>query len=189
MYAAGLRDRLLLFSTGLSIGILSSFLSNKKEFDMMKVTLKRMENLVQDLQDELEMKEGLTVKELPNETSGEHDGKVLIAIFFLKHFQVFNLFKPKTYDSYWLIIDDNSKLHIVDPEPMSKIEAELEAELARLELNITSKRLEEKTCDFNVVTIFHRIFHMSLAYSSIYLLKFCMCRLMRSSLVTLFVGT
>uniref|UniRef100_K3Z4J6 Uncharacterized protein n=1 Tax=Setaria italica TaxID=4555 RepID=K3Z4J6_SETIT len=109
---AGLRDRLLLFSTGLSIGILSSSLSNKKEFDTLKGTLKQMENLVQDLQDELEMKEGLTVKELPNESSGEHD---------------------------------------VDPEPMSKIEAELEAELARLELNITSKRLEEETSDFNEV--------------------------------------
>jgi hypothetical protein len=45
-----------------------------------------MENLVQDLQDELEMKEGLTVKELPNETSSEHDGKVSIARIFLQHF-------------------------------------------------------------------------------------------------------
>ena len=42
---------------------------------MLKGTLKRME-LVQDLQDELEIKEGLTVKELPNETSSKHYGKV-----------------------------------------------------------------------------------------------------------------
>jgi len=61
-----------------SIGILSSSLLNKKEFDTLKGTLKQMENLVQDLQDELEMKEGLTVKELPNETSSEHDGKISI---------------------------------------------------------------------------------------------------------------
>jgi hypothetical protein len=39
---------------------------------------------------------------------------------------------------------------------MSKIEAELEAELARLELNITSKRLEEETSDFNEVMFFRR---------------------------------
>ncbi|KAJ1265968.1 hypothetical protein BS78_08G114800 [Paspalum vaginatum] len=117
---AALRDRLLLFSRGVSIGILLSSVSNKKEFDTLKGTLKRMENLVQDLQDELEMKEGLTVKELPDETSSEHD-------------------------------DDNSKIHISDPEPMSKIEAELEAELARLELNITSRRLEEETSDINEV--------------------------------------
>uniref|UniRef100_A0A804N5D3 Uncharacterized protein n=1 Tax=Zea mays TaxID=4577 RepID=A0A804N5D3_MAIZE len=118
VFLQGLHDRFLLFSTGVSIGILWSSLSNKKEFDTLKGTLKRMENLVQDLQDELEMKEGLTVKELPNETSSEHD-------------------------------DDNSKPQVVDSEAMSKIEAELEAELARLELNITSKRLEEETSDFN----------------------------------------
>lgn len=67
---------MLIFSTGISIGIVSSSLSNKKGLDTLKGTLKQMENLVQDLQDELDMKEGLTVKELPNETSGEHDGKV-----------------------------------------------------------------------------------------------------------------
>jgi len=52
----------------------------------LKGTLKQMENVVQDLQDELEMKEGLTVKELPNETSSEHDGKVSIVRIFLLHF-------------------------------------------------------------------------------------------------------
>jgi hypothetical protein len=66
-------------------------------------------------------------------------------------YNIFNLFKPKADVSYLLIIDDNNKLHVVDPEPMSKIEAEL----ARLELNISSKRLEEETSDFNEVTIFH----------------------------------
>ena len=86
IWSAGLRDRLLLFSIGVSIGIISSSLSNKKEFDTLKGTLKQMENLVQDLQDELEMKEGLTVKELPNETSSEHDGKVSIVRIFLQHF-------------------------------------------------------------------------------------------------------
>ncbi|GJM95359.1 hypothetical protein PR202_ga12084 [Eleusine coracana subsp. coracana] len=115
---AGLRDRMHIFSYGVTIGILSCSLSNKKELEALKGTLKRMENLVQDLQDELEMKEGLTVKELPNETSVDHG-------------------------------DNNSKAYIADSEPMSKIEAELEAELARLELNITSKRLEEETSDFD----------------------------------------
>ena len=45
---------------------------------------------------------------------------------FLQHF---NSFKPKAYVAYLLIIDDNSKLHVVDPEPMSKIEAELASRL------------------------------------------------------------
>lgn len=80
-----------------------------------------------------------------------------------------NLFKPKAYVSYLLIIDDNSKLHVVDSEPMSKIEAELEAELARLELNITSKRLEEQTSDFNEVTILHQnISHTSVCSLQLY---------------------
>jgi hypothetical protein len=104
-------------------------------------------------------------------------------------YNIFNLFKPKADVSYLLIIDDNNKLHVVDPEPMSKIEAELEAELARLELNITSKRLQEETSYFNEVTIFHQnIPRTSVCSLQFYLLKFCMCRLTRSSLVTLFVG-
>ncbi|XP_006664130.1 uncharacterized protein LOC102705124 [Oryza brachyantha] len=116
----GLIDRLRIFSTGVSIGIISSILSNKNELDTLKSTLKRMENLVQDLHDELEMRDGLTVKELPNEVSVEH-------------------------------ADDESKAHLIDSGPMSKIEEELEAELARLELNITSKCLEEQTFDFSEV--------------------------------------
>ncbi|CAM0949418.1 unnamed protein product [Alopecurus aequalis] len=112
----GLVERLLLFSSGVGIGILSSSLSSKKDVDSLKGTLKRMENLVQDLQDELDMKEGLTVKELPNEMS-----------------------------------DDNIKAHTADSEPMSKIEAELEAELARLELNITSNHLEEQPFDLSEI--------------------------------------
>ena len=113
---AGLLERMLMFSSGVGIGIISSSLSSKKDLDSLNGTLKRMENLVQDLQDELEMKEGLTVKELPNETSGELD-------------------------------DGNIKAHTPDSISMSKIEAELEAELARLELNITSNHLEEEPFD------------------------------------------
>lgn len=135
----------------------------------MKGKLKRMENLVQDLQDELEMKEGLTVKELSNETCGEHDGKVSLTVKELSNETVkkiitfCNLFKAKAYvylSIYLLLIDNNNngKIHGVDPEPMSKIEAELEAELARLELNITSKRLEEETSDFNEVMILQEHF-------------------------------
>ncbi|XP_048528556.1 uncharacterized protein LOC125508042 [Triticum urartu] len=112
----GLLERMLMFSSGVGIGIISSSLSSKKDLDSLNGTLKRMENLVQDLQDELEMKEGLTVKELPNETSGELD-------------------------------DGNIKAQTPDSISMSKIEAELEAELARLELNITSNHLEEEPFD------------------------------------------
>ena len=55
-----------------------------------------------------------------------------------------------------LIIDDDIKAHTADSVPMSKIEAELEAELARLELNITSNHLEEQPFDLSEVTIPYR---------------------------------
>jgi phosphopantetheine adenylyltransferase len=94
MLLAGLRDRICLFSAGITLGILSCCLSNKKEIEALKGTKKRMENLIQDLQDELEMKEGLTVKELHNETSIDHEGKVSI----VSHKTLFwSLFKPKAY--------------------------------------------------------------------------------------------
>lgn len=116
----GLVERLLMFSSGVQIGIISSSLSSKKDVDSLKGTLKRMENLVQDLQDELDMKEGLTVKELPNEMSGEQNDNII-------------------------------KAHTADSEPMSKIEAELEAELVRLEFNITSNHLEEQPFDLSEI--------------------------------------
>jgi hypothetical protein len=91
-YIAGLRDRIHLFSAGITLGILSCCLSNKKELEALKGTQKQMENLIQDLQDELDMKEGLTVKELHNETSIDHEGKVSI----ISHRNFFwSLFKPK----------------------------------------------------------------------------------------------
>jgi hypothetical protein len=140
-----------MFSSGVQIGTISSSLSSKKDVDSLKGTLKRMENLVQDLQDELDMKEGLTVKELPNEMSGEQDGKST-TVKTKKHLLHTH---NKSVCSFFplLIIDDIIKAHTADSEPMSKIEAELEAELVRLEFNITSNHLEEQPFDLSEVTI------------------------------------
>jgi hypothetical protein len=55
-----------------------------------------------------------------------------------------------------LIIDNIIKAHTADSEPMSKIEAELEAELVRLEFNITSNHLEEQPFDLSEVTILYQ---------------------------------
>ncbi|KAM7471464.1 hypothetical protein LguiA_009647 [Lonicera macranthoides] len=54
----------LLFSLGISIGMISSFLASKPEVNKLNELLKQAANLVQDLQEELEMKDSLTVKEL-----------------------------------------------------------------------------------------------------------------------------
>ena len=63
------------------------------------------------------------------------------------------------------MLDDESKAHVTDSEPMSKIEEELEAELARLELNITSNCLKEQTFDFSEVTVIlnHYALHLNVA--------------------------
>ncbi|CBI15120.3 unnamed protein product, partial [Vitis vinifera] len=63
----GSPDGMVLFCLGISIGMIFSQISNKREVDEMKELLQRTENLVQDLQEELEMKDSLTVKELANE--------------------------------------------------------------------------------------------------------------------------
>ncbi|KZV34690.1 hypothetical protein F511_00592 [Dorcoceras hygrometricum] len=101
----------LLFYLGLTMGMVSSFLENKRETEKLNKLLKHKENLVQDLQEELEMKDSLTVKELAVED----------------------------YES-----QDYSCDHMAEDEPLSKIEAELEAELERLESNMNSTRFEAK---------------------------------------------
>lgn len=107
----GSSDGALLFYLGLTMGTISSFLKNKREMEKLDKLLKHKENLVQDLQEELEMKDSLTVKELAVED----------------------------YES-----QDNSCDHMAEEESLSKIEAELEAELERLESNMNSTRFEAK---------------------------------------------
>lgn len=93
------------------MGTISSFLKNKREMEKLDKLLKHKENLVQDLQEELEMKDSLTVKELAVED----------------------------YES-----QGNSCDKMAEEESLSKIEAELEAELERLESNMNSTRFEAK---------------------------------------------
>ncbi|XP_073048522.1 uncharacterized protein [Primulina eburnea] len=107
----GSSDGALFFYLGLTMGMVSSFLENKREMEKLNKLLKHKENLVQDLQEELEMKDSMTVKELVVED----------------------------YES-----QDNSCDQMAEEESLSKIEAELEAELERLESNMNSTRFEVK---------------------------------------------
>ncbi|XP_021893266.1 uncharacterized protein LOC110811165 [Carica papaya] len=66
-----LQNGTVLFSLGISVGIVASLIANKTEVDKLKELLKQTENLVQDLQEELEMKDSLTVRELNDEKDGE----------------------------------------------------------------------------------------------------------------------
>lgn len=127
-------QRARLFGIGVSIGILSSFLANKHKVDKLNELLKQSENLVQDLQEELEMKDSLTVKELAVEDYESQDTQN----------DTFNTGSLRTFSpeekhnhcpkEYY----DQKK---TDAESFSKIEAELAAELEMLELNMSSHKL------------------------------------------------
>ncbi|KAL1215107.1 hypothetical protein V5N11_007680 [Cardamine amara subsp. amara] len=101
----GVSDATVLLQIGISIGIMSSFMASQAEVSKVKQELKQTENLVHDLEDELEMKDSLIVKELDIEKAAE------------------------------------------DSESISNIEAELEAELERLEINMNSSNIETRLSD------------------------------------------
>lgn len=91
----GLSDTTVLLQIGISIGIMASFMASQA-----KQELKQTENVVHDLEDELEMKDSLIVKEVDTEKAAENSDSI------------------------------------------SNIEAELEAELERLEINMNTSNIE-----------------------------------------------
>lgn len=132
----------VLLCLGISIGIISSFITNKREVDKLKDLLKQTENLVQDLEEELEMKDSVTVKELAKENYESHD--TCDHSFFDRAPNSFspeqNMDKYDGRDSYDRKAEEFS-------ESMSKIEAELEAELERLGLNVNTSTTERRLID------------------------------------------
>ncbi|KAF7124574.1 hypothetical protein RHSIM_Rhsim12G0148200 [Rhododendron simsii] len=123
----------LLFGLGLSVGLISSFLANKREVEKLNDLLEQTENLVQDLQDELEMKDALTVKELAIE---DYSDKSASNSFCSQQ----NWDGSRKYCGKELLDQKAEE----DSESVSKIEAELQAELERLELNMNSLSLERR---------------------------------------------
>ncbi|KAL3823985.1 hypothetical protein ACJIZ3_020014 [Penstemon smallii] len=118
-------DGMLLFIIGMTIGILSSTTASKSEVDNLNKQLKQTQNLVQDLHDELDMKEMLTVKDLTNENDTPPSIKEPIA--------------SPSDDVKMTKFDDKTT---ENPEVMSQIEAELQAELEMLERNMKPSALE-----------------------------------------------
>ncbi|KAF8408208.1 hypothetical protein HHK36_007352 [Tetracentron sinense] len=136
-----LLNGMLLFCLGITIGVMSTVVADKREADKLNELLKQTENLVQDLQEEIEMKDSLTVKELVNEgyELQETNGCSL-------QNSAPNAISPEQE------LDESTKHDTKEPddqkaensESMSKIEAELEAELERLELNMNASSLEKR---------------------------------------------
>lgn len=137
-------ERVLFFCMGLNIGVLSSALSSKKEVEKLNDMLKHSNSLVQDLQEELEMNNSLVVKELVNEACVDEQHQNNVSDFVaqvyapLKH--DLNFSSPKQQEnksnSQNLSRSDGKK------ESLSIIEAELEAELERLEINMNALSLK-----------------------------------------------
>lgn len=145
-HSQGSQDAKTLFCLGISIGIISSFIANRREVDKLKELLKQTENLVQDLQEELEMKDSLTVKELANENNDslsacDNSFNDSMPKHFCLEQSKDNLAKHDGEKSF----DKNAEESI---ESMSQIEAELEAELERMGLNMNSSSLERRLSDF-----------------------------------------
>ncbi|XP_043705683.1 uncharacterized protein LOC122655551 isoform X2 [Telopea speciosissima] len=140
----GSPNGMLLFCIGIAIGVVSTVMTNKREVDRLNEFLKQTENLVQDLQEELEMKDSLTVKELVNEGYGSQENNHFSihhqppAPFFPQQelTESINCNGKEPYDQ-----KENEKSEI-----MSKIEAELEAELERLELSMCSSGVQRTLC-------------------------------------------
>lgn len=136
---SGAPEEMFILYLGFFIGMIYSFISNKRKVHKLKDLLKQTEYLVEDLQEELEMKDSLKLKELSNDNC--------------ESYTCSNAFSEKTGDG-------SSSKHVMNytvnfstaelyeqkaeegSESMSRIEAELEAELERLGLDINTEGTE-----------------------------------------------
>lgn len=126
-YSQGSYDRMLLFFLGITVGIMSHVAANKREVDYLNELLKQNENLVQDLNEEL-VSEGSSFQGTTEKPSNSASSEVST-----------KKESDKSIKFYGREPDDEKA---ANSEAMSKIEAELEAELERLELNMKSSSLE-----------------------------------------------
>lgn len=152
VFSLGLHDGMVLFCFGISIGIISSLVADRREVEKLKELLKQTENLVQDLQEELEMKDSLTVKELANENSHDTCENSFHGTTQNPLSPLQNVDKSVNYDG----IESYNEKAEESSESMSKIEAELEAELERLGVNVNTCGcgLEGRLSDLLEVSIF-----------------------------------
>ncbi|KAD1436642.1 hypothetical protein R6Q59_029045 [Mikania micrantha] len=124
-------DATLLICLGISFGMLYSFMETKREVENLNLLLKQKENLVQDLEEEIEMKDSLVMQEL---TIDDHKSQITDCSF--DDGSVLSVtHEHKNKDSVFMKAKDDA---------FSRIETELEAELEMLQLNMSSSTLERK---------------------------------------------
>nr|XP_010936474.1 uncharacterized protein LOC105056094 [Elaeis guineensis] len=139
----------VLFCLGISIGIAFAMLSNKTEIEGLNSLLEHTKDLVQDLQEELDMKDSLTVKELSKERCQSQEVNCYSEIeesvhSFQNQYPAFHLAPQERDDGcpHFPVSAGNS-------ESLSKIEAELEAELEILERNMKACNLQRRKSDLS----------------------------------------
>ncbi|CAJ1944192.1 unnamed protein product [Sphenostylis stenocarpa] len=134
--------------------------------DKLRVLLKQTENLVQDLQEELEMKDSMRVKELHSEN---YDSQGTCDNSFCD--KELNAFSPEKHMGNFPITDCKKSYNQKEEESsesMSKIEAELEAELERLGLNMNESSPETplselvESCKMSIPNYFANLFRFIL---------------------------
>lgn len=138
--SSGPRSGMLLFLIGLTMGIMPEVFTCTRESKELNEKLKQAENLIQDLQEELDMKYKLTVEELAEEHSQPLSAKISSSF---NDEPTMSCSDPlangiPSYDSKMA----NNKEE-ENRQSMSKIEAELEAELERLGLNMDLERISD----------------------------------------------
>lgn len=127
-----------LFYLGISIGIMYNIIAQKLEIEKLKESLNQSENLVQDLQEELEMKDSLIVKELVIDDSSQdaHETSLIG--------KELNMFSSEADADLLMRCANDESANPKEVKSMSKIEAELEAELERLELSMNGTTMHGK---------------------------------------------
>lgn len=127
------------FVIGIGIGVMFTLLPNNTEVQNLNKLLKETQSLVQELHEELEMKEQLNVKEVADEGCKSQRSNELPLPTETPN----TLNQEQDLGKSTKFGDEELDYHKAERcEAMSKIEAELEAELERLELNIRASSLQ-----------------------------------------------
>ncbi|KAH9318441.1 hypothetical protein KI387_020210, partial [Taxus chinensis] len=132
----------LLICFGVGIGIMSTIMSSMRETERLSILLRQREELVEDLEEELEMRASWTVKDLTDEAHnfletsryplGKEQGKSDASLDGLSK-------ETREVDERTSVRDP-----VKNMENMTSVEAELEAELEKLELNSHASKHRRK---------------------------------------------
>ncbi|KAM0937895.1 putative protein POLAR [Dioscorea sansibarensis] len=147
-HSRGSFGKFFMFCLGINVGVMFTALTNKRELEKLNGMLKHSESLVQDLQEELEMKDSFFVRELENETSEAREPN-LISNAEEPTASIENQ-APTSHEPVNVMEERDQQAPselASDPEALSKIEAELEAELERLEQSLNASSLKQRIHD------------------------------------------